>query len=267
MCGVGSAAEAELSSNKFSEILDIPLPEINMNRTDIEVIVSFIQHNFNDMLTEGEISCLVDYYNEKLNHESIFNMHLYADYLKNSSEHPISNIGLTARELYDQAPGVHDFIDKMQGLTVKYSTLSHNEKVQFLITKPCSDAITESILNNATDDEIRYFIINIDFNRLLNDPELSTDVGPFGGYNHPNFIEDTMLIFNTKVYENHLKFLFDDKPSVSNDNINFNDTMKNLNNIKDKVNGYPDGSSHREGVFEVLIKKLKKFMNTDPTLG
>jgi hypothetical protein len=151
MLGVGSAAEAE----NLVKPLDIPLPEINMsdNRTDIEVIVSYIQHNFNDMLTDAELGCLVNYYGEQLDTESSFNLKLYADYLNDSNSHPIKGVELNAKELYAQAPGVHDFIDKMNGLTAKYSTLSHDQKVDFLMNKIASDNTAADILDNASVDE------------------------------------------------------------------------------------------------------------------
>jgi hypothetical protein len=116
--GVSASLEKEITPQSFKTILaetsETPLPRINNTETNssVDVIVSYVQSNFNDRLTEAELGCLLEYYYQQLNLSSTFNLDLYADYLKNSSEHPISSIGLTARELYDQVPDVHDFAKK-----------------------------------------------------------------------------------------------------------------------------------------------------------
>jgi hypothetical protein len=244
LCGFSSAAEKELESNGFIGALEVqaemPLPEANIteNSTDNEVLIGYTQQHYNDHLTLPEVLCMADYYEEQLNHtQSTFNYHLFTDYLRNSSEHPISSIGLTARELYNQSPGVHDFIGKMLSLTAKYSILDRKAKIEFLRNKVCNDELTNSILGNATNNEINYLNVHHAFDGLSEIKEYDNDTANFvgEGYNYKDSVEKAIAKFNSDVYATHLDFLLDGAPVTIDDAFNVNSTIDLLTGVQGNI--------------------------------
>jgi hypothetical protein len=164
MCAdFGSPVAAEYSKPSLREILsdtlDAPLDNSTlMNQSDVNgsvnPVIERIKH-FNPNGTVGEVIAVNVMFEEQLNQSNTgFDLSLYWDYCNNSSSYPIPDIDLTARELYDQAPGVRDFIDGLDNVLIRYSHMSKAEKVEFLLTKTPCNALTNEILNNADVDEL-----------------------------------------------------------------------------------------------------------------
>jgi hypothetical protein len=220
--------------------MNIPLPEINIaeNSSAVDIVTSYLQNNFHDKLTVGELTCLIVYYSDQLeNNSSTFNLELYANYLCNNSEYPIKNIQLTARELYEQAPGVHDYIDKMQDLTYNYRKLSKEQKIQFIKNKMPSDSLTTKILDNATGDELYYMSAHGVFNILENirpyDNKTWNVVGE--AYSYKDEVEKVLLRFNTEIQSTDYHIEIDNYPSIVDENNTVNQSISSLTSIENNL--------------------------------
>ncbi|MDR2545272.1 MAG: hypothetical protein LBD03_07025 [Methanobrevibacter sp.] len=123
----GTPIAAEYSKPSFKEILtdtlDVPLNgavnsslignldlDNSSNSTDNNSVVFNRIIQFNPNATIGEVIACNMMFEEQLNKTNTdFDLSLYTAYLNNSSSYPISGLNLTARELYNQAPGVPAF--------------------------------------------------------------------------------------------------------------------------------------------------------------
>jgi hypothetical protein len=168
---IGTPIAAEYCKPSFKEILtdtlDTPINNTNNssmldnitnvsvnNSIDDDVVMQRIL-KFNPNATMGEVIACNMMMGEQLNStKNGLNLSIYTAYLNNSTEYPIPGVDLTARQLYDQAPAVKAFVNGLDSVLVRYSHMSKEEKVEFLLTKTPCDALTNTILDNSGADEL-----------------------------------------------------------------------------------------------------------------
>jgi hypothetical protein len=158
LANLGSPVAAEFSKPSFNEILadtlDTSIDNSTLVNESDNPVISRIKF-FNPNATVGEVIAVNVMLGEQLNQSNNgFDLNLYFYYCNNSSSYPITGVDLTARELYAQAPGVRSFIDGLDNVLIRYSHMSKEEKVEFLLTKTPSNDLTEEILDNADADEL-----------------------------------------------------------------------------------------------------------------
>jgi hypothetical protein len=107
---ISTPIASKYSKPSFKEVLadtlDTPITDYDFYGSDNPVIERIIL--FNPAGTVGEVLAVNMMLEEQLNNSRTgFNLSLYYDYLNNSSNYPIAGVDLTARELYEQAPGVN----------------------------------------------------------------------------------------------------------------------------------------------------------------
>jgi hypothetical protein len=113
---------------------------------------------FNPNATMGEVIACNVMFEEQLNKTNTdFDLSLYLAYINNSNSYPIEGLSMTAKELYNQAPGVKSFIDGLDAVLVRYSHMSKEEKVEFLLTKTPCDQLTNEIMDKADANELSLF--------------------------------------------------------------------------------------------------------------
>jgi hypothetical protein len=106
-------------SSNSSLMVNITNVSSNNNTINNNVVINRIL-KYNPNATIGEVLAVNMMFEEQLNNSKTdLDLSLYYDYLNNSSTYPIIGVDLTARELYDQAQGVYDFIDGLDNILIQ----------------------------------------------------------------------------------------------------------------------------------------------------
>ncbi|MDR2544268.1 MAG: hypothetical protein LBD03_01775 [Methanobrevibacter sp.] len=273
VANLGSPIAVKYSKPGFKEVLsdtlDIPLNNCsllnksNFNNSSINPVTTRIKY-FNSNATIGELIAIQTMMYDQLNNgKTDFDINLYYDYLNNSSTYPITGVDLTARELYEQAQGVHDFIDGLDGILIKYSHMTRDEKVDFLLTKSPSNEVTQEILEDADADELDYLTDNA-FTALDNIPDYDyEDISMASTIK--NDIEDRVNKFNVDMQHYDKAYQinsFDKKNSKNNPltgDFNVNDT-NNTTALKELRAEYVAELDNVKAEKEHCEKVKKKFI-------
>ncbi|MDR1819368.1 MAG: hypothetical protein LBR15_03880 [Methanobrevibacter sp.] len=202
-----------MTKNKRANLNDVQINNVkNAEIRDIEdpnIVVKHFNNITNDALTTGEALAMNIMMNETLGSFTVnpngFGPELYRAYIVNGTNYePLAdrNIHLTADELYHQSASVKAFIDGMNDVVLRFSHMTRDQKVDFLMTKTPCDALTKDILDGASPDKLSY-LAETSFGAFDNFPNYSSSTASIGeAKKMEKSVNDRLKTFNYDVAHN-----------------------------------------------------------------